>query len=416
VPYKIKKQKCTQSDGDKGTYVLSYTSKKGKKYNNCHTSKKKARGQIAAIEGPWENKMDTTIRSLIREILSEDVINERQTAAAKARSIVAAVEKIIGNPASGECRGSGSKHGAHCRIRIDNIKSKKLDLETLAKKSVELAFKTKASVENIGQANSGTYDTYQVTEKTGDIHNIVFTGGLTGGQRGKGYAYEETVSNNLKSAGAKSEVSAVTTGTDIFVNGIGIEVKGKSARFGEPTVIYDFSNKTFSPSPFIRSKENAQIVCDILNDSGNKQLHAWVRSIKRSWDKMYPKNKMDFLDRRIQPEDWKIMKPSLKQSGPKIPMDVTKILDYYKKKDAHYIQIQSKGLYSFDDVLGLGIASFGQAAGSMGPYIVPQIMNSGGNQVLRASISLSYTKLPNSSMNLDNPEDAQKFADALNKK
>ena len=113
MPYKIKKQKCTQSDGDKGTYVLSYTSKKGKKYNNCHTSKKKARGQIVAIEGPWENKMDTTIRSLIREILSEDVINERQTAAAKARSIVAAVEKIIGNPASGECRGSGSKHGAH---------------------------------------------------------------------------------------------------------------------------------------------------------------------------------------------------------------------------------------------------------------------------------------------------------------
>jgi len=76
MPYKIKKQKCTQSDGDKGSYVLSYTSKKGKKYNNCHTSKKKARGQIAAIEGPWENKMDTTLRSLIREILSEDVISE----------------------------------------------------------------------------------------------------------------------------------------------------------------------------------------------------------------------------------------------------------------------------------------------------------------------------------------------------
>ena len=80
MPYKIKKQKCTQSDGDKGSYVLSYTSKKGKKYNNCHTSKKKARGQIAAIEGPRENKMDTTLRSLIREILSEDEMSDTKTA------------------------------------------------------------------------------------------------------------------------------------------------------------------------------------------------------------------------------------------------------------------------------------------------------------------------------------------------
>lgn len=58
MPYKIKKQKCKQSDGDSGSYVLSYTSTKGKKYNNCHTSKKKAQGQIAAIEGPSE--MDET--------------------------------------------------------------------------------------------------------------------------------------------------------------------------------------------------------------------------------------------------------------------------------------------------------------------------------------------------------------------
>jgi len=54
MPYNIRKRKCKQSDGDSGTYVLSYTDKKGKKHNNCHTSKKKAQGQIAAIEGPRE--------------------------------------------------------------------------------------------------------------------------------------------------------------------------------------------------------------------------------------------------------------------------------------------------------------------------------------------------------------------------
>ena len=50
--YNIRKQSCTQSDGDKGNTVLYYTDKKGKKRSACHTSKKRAKGQIAAIEAP----------------------------------------------------------------------------------------------------------------------------------------------------------------------------------------------------------------------------------------------------------------------------------------------------------------------------------------------------------------------------
>tara|TARA_R110000796_G_scaffold252511_2_gene387282 strand:- start:4804 stop:5064 length:261 start_codon:yes stop_codon:yes gene_type:complete len=50
MPYNKRKQKCKQSDGDQGSYVLSYTDKKGKKRKACHTSKKKMQGQIAAIE------------------------------------------------------------------------------------------------------------------------------------------------------------------------------------------------------------------------------------------------------------------------------------------------------------------------------------------------------------------------------
>jgi|TARA_B100000073_G_C23453223_1_gene460244 hypothetical protein len=50
--YNFKKQSCTQSDGDKGSVVMYYTDKKGKKHKNCHTSMKKAKGQIAAIEAP----------------------------------------------------------------------------------------------------------------------------------------------------------------------------------------------------------------------------------------------------------------------------------------------------------------------------------------------------------------------------
>lgn len=50
MPYSIRKAKCKQTDGDRGSYVLSYTDEKGKKHRNCHTSRKKAKGQIAAIE------------------------------------------------------------------------------------------------------------------------------------------------------------------------------------------------------------------------------------------------------------------------------------------------------------------------------------------------------------------------------
>lgn len=52
MPYSIRKAKCKQTDGDRGRYVLSYTDNKGKRHRNCHTSRKKARAQISAIEMP----------------------------------------------------------------------------------------------------------------------------------------------------------------------------------------------------------------------------------------------------------------------------------------------------------------------------------------------------------------------------
>jgi hypothetical protein len=65
MPYRVRKQDCRQSSGKKGKYVLSYKDKKGKHHSNCHTSKKRAQGQIAAIE------MESIIRSLVSEILLE---------------------------------------------------------------------------------------------------------------------------------------------------------------------------------------------------------------------------------------------------------------------------------------------------------------------------------------------------------
>ena len=61
MPYNKRKQKCTQSDGDKGSYVLSYTTKKGEKRRACHTSKKNMQGQIAAIEAEADDASGETL-------------------------------------------------------------------------------------------------------------------------------------------------------------------------------------------------------------------------------------------------------------------------------------------------------------------------------------------------------------------
>ena len=76
VPYSIRKARCKQTDGDRGGYVLSYTDSKGKGHRNCHTSRKKAKGQIAAIEMPeaieesWV-PLAVRITHLLEEQLSE---------------------------------------------------------------------------------------------------------------------------------------------------------------------------------------------------------------------------------------------------------------------------------------------------------------------------------------------------------
>jgi hypothetical protein len=71
MPYTIRKQKCKQSDGDSGSYVLSYTDKSGKKHRNCHTSRKKAKGQIAAIEAEGVDRLRELVREIVVEAISD---------------------------------------------------------------------------------------------------------------------------------------------------------------------------------------------------------------------------------------------------------------------------------------------------------------------------------------------------------
>ena len=89
MPYRIRKVKCKRSDGKSGNYVLEYIPKGKSKYKRagCHTSKKNAAGQRAAIEGgPRESRdrgkltlKESALRQLIREaILESDILDEKK--------------------------------------------------------------------------------------------------------------------------------------------------------------------------------------------------------------------------------------------------------------------------------------------------------------------------------------------------
>jgi hypothetical protein len=91
MPYNKRKQKCKQSDGSQGNYVLSYTDKKGKKHSACHTSKKNMQGQIAAIEA----ESVSLVKSLIREILQEEQRKDGDRAAYLPDFLYSPLEKSI---------------------------------------------------------------------------------------------------------------------------------------------------------------------------------------------------------------------------------------------------------------------------------------------------------------------------------
>ena len=75
MPYTIRKANCKQASGKSGTHTLSYVDKKGKSHRICHTSKKKAKGQIAAIEMREDdcpcNEEDSLIESFAYNVICD---------------------------------------------------------------------------------------------------------------------------------------------------------------------------------------------------------------------------------------------------------------------------------------------------------------------------------------------------------
>lgn len=379
----------------------------------------------------WDKIMDDLLRKYIRAVLTERGEPLKMTYKSQEDLLQSAIDKsgLEGEVTRVWC-GSKKNREPHCRIFLTNPKEKdEQELIDIARKIYAKAYEVptdNVSVGNIGQQHSGMYDTYQVIDQPDakPIVNVVFTGGLTSGQRGGGYAYEGKLKQILAAAGAAAEeTSADTTKSDIFLktasgNEIGIEAKAGGAKFGEPTLQYNFETSTFMVPPASKSPENAQLVADLLNGIKSDKLDAWLMSLKTSWENLHPGETMKVLGTQIQPKDWEEMKSSgVTQSGPMISIPVGKLVDYYKKKKAHYVQISGKGLYVIEDELDLinddsNPLMFSDAAAGL-CNIKPQIMLSGGNKVIRATMTVDLRRMKNSGMDLNDPTDAQKFAEAL---
>lgn len=377
--------------------------------------------------------MSNLLREYIVSILTEksDVVPGIRTNSQIEDQIVTAAKSLnLADVSHAKCKGSVVNGGdSHCRIFLNDLKDKTdSDFMKIAKGTIRSAFGGRPTVVNIGRVHSKSFDTYEVSDPSrGYTFNVVFSGGLTTGQRGGGYAYEGEVKKLLGIGGTQVEdVGADTTMSDVYVKtkrgkDIGIEVKGAGAKFGQPTIQYNYLTREFFVPPTSRSSKNAKLVVDILNSPNlddDGQMSSWLRRLAGAWNKLHPEEKMKILGTQIKPADWDAMMAlgDIKQSGPNVTLPIYEIVKYYKKKKAHYIQIQGKGLYAFNDVLELGVTSFIEAASNLNAFIKPEMLTSGGNKVLRASISMNYTTLLNSNMDLADPSDAKKFAEALAKK
>ena len=107
-----------------------------------------------------------------------------------------------------------------------------------------------------------------------------------------------------------------------------------------------------------------------------------------------------------------------------IPADASRITSYYQKKNAHYIQIQGKGLYIFsngDDPLGLqemlqqagrqAVPEFtvGGAMANAVASVKASIQTSSG-KIIRAVGELSMAEIPESTFSFDEASDIEQLA------
>lgn len=267
MPYTIRKQKCKQSDGDSGSYVLKYTDKSGKKHSACHTSHEKAKGQIAAIEMRREsdkNSEDSVLESLIKKFISEsdeDVVDNQANTSSDRCDIVSwisnrnAADSFLSNLeiVDAELQQAPSKKGNDLVFRIrflgdQKIKDSELErqIEAAIKKSTLCDSLSVGKLQN-NPAISGRYKSLRIdfpspegSEKHPRVLYIVVIAALKGknledtGNSGPG---ENDFIDIVNASGASPE-SPVTfiIGSKRFENVTGVLKPKRIPKVGEPKI------------------------------------------------------------------------------------------------------------------------------------------------------------------------------------
>jgi hypothetical protein len=259
---------------------------------------------------------------------------------------------------------------------------------------------------------SGLHDTWEVVPLDGEKEpfSIVISHKP---QRGGGTSYEEKFAKAFQSARVMQTGDVKTTDVIIYppeghnCSPIKIEVKQLTARFGEPTLHYDFNSQKFSSST--STSETGKLASDILNAASPEKVEndKWMLNIKNAFG-------LESEFTKIDETLWKqVDKSKIKTTGTSTKATPANVVNYYVEKNADYIQIEKKGLYSIkQDILSVGVPSFSSAIEGLGITLTPALRKSGGIKI-RATFKVSLNDLNPSNMDLDNPADRDKFMKAV---
>ena len=290
----------------------------------------------------------------------------------------------------------------------------------------------KVSIQNMGTMGteySKLYPTWRaITPGISNPIDIIFSGAAS---KNRGYEYEEKGVENFNKAGESSggNISA-RQGTDVKFSDVflqvgddgeevGVEYKASGGRFGQPTLQYDYGSQTFSASRGTRSKENAALFSKLLNNSSaSGKIYKWMDAFRNAIAQSRNVSKdsiSQFQTGTLSVDDYdKAVKDILKKNNltrsDKVPVDIDQLIQYYRKKQAEYIQLENGGLFHLsNDPYDLGTTSFKKAAiaANITPSLSAEIHSSGRNKVIRATMHFAggdFSAL-NSDVDLDDPDD-----------
>ncbi len=409
-------------------------------------TRKAAQKAIEAIDNVSSQKLqENKLRFLIRQMLNEEereishnevsLLDAEKSFAGKARVILnllqksellnGDIEKVNTTSPSLNLMRFGLKAGVGDNYDFNDIVNK------LYKQILPSATDTVVELAPYESPNpSGSYTAYMMP----GLNNLMIifgTAGTSGGQRKAGYIYEDEIGAQLQTAGMNVRAETDNAYSDVYVKAadgeLGIEVKLPNAQAGEPTMKYDYDKGEFYAS---NPKPQNQDIANLVNmdpDIANVQKRMLLirDGINQHRAKDNEISQIESILGAITRDEYvdvvhKILNDT--PTGLKLAtytVSTEALRDYYLYKGAGVVQVKGKGLYHLNPAFEIDLGGnkktklfdFPAAQGAV--YFRN---NRGINYAMRTQFSAKpLAKLPQSGINLDNPEDRAEFSKAVSK-